>query len=353
MTLYIDMIAFYLQKAGGVTVVWKELIIRMLRDKWNLVLILQNVNCENIYFEEIMSFNPKCIYEHGISVKVNRYKAVNCPMENDCKFVSTYYRVTNYANVKQFTIVHDFTYEYYAKGIRKAVHQYQKKKSIRKADNIICVSENTKKDLLKFYPWAKDKEIHIIYNGVSNIYKPIDDKEKIDIIGLDSRAPFFVYVGSRAEYKRFDMAIDIAAHYGYNLIIVGGGQLNDDEKQRLDSKLKDNYLHRVGIDENELNLIYNKALALLYPSEYEGFGIPILEAQKAGCPVLARKGSSIDEVMMNNDVLMEKSTLSEAKKIIELFFDNKRRKQIIELGYSNALRFSWDITYEQYRKLLG
>lgn len=352
MTLYIDMIAFYLQKAGGITVVWKELITRMLRDKWNLVLILQNAKCNNIYFEEIMSLEPKFICEAGVSVKANRYRPVNNFMEKGSAFASTYYRVVNNKNIRQYTLVHDFTYEYYAKGIRKIVHQWQKRKSVRKADVVICVSENTKKDLVMFYPWANDKKVHVIYNGVSNTYEPISTKNNSNIRNEKSNYPFFLYVGSRAKYKRFDLAVDIAEYYGYMLLIIGGGRLNEDECCYLENRIKGNYIQKLGIEEVELNEIYNSAVALLYPSEYEGFGIPILEAQKAGCPVVARKGSSVDEVVNNDDILMKESTLDEARRVIGMLKDDTKRSQIIEYGYANASRFSWDITYDQYRKLI-
>ena len=74
MKLYIDMIAFYLQRAGGITSVWKELIIRLLRDKKKIVLILQKIKCENIYFNQIMELKPEIVYEQGIALSINRYE---------------------------------------------------------------------------------------------------------------------------------------------------------------------------------------------------------------------------------------------------------------------------------------
>ena len=72
MRLYVDMIAFYLQKAGGITNVWKELLIRMLRDRMDVILILQSAECHNIYFEQIMSLAPEIIYENGNNIFINR-----------------------------------------------------------------------------------------------------------------------------------------------------------------------------------------------------------------------------------------------------------------------------------------
>ena len=100
--LYIDMIAFYLQKAGGITVVWKELITRMLRDKCEVTLILQDTPCENIYFKQIMDLNPKVICENGKYTKIKRYLPVNIPFNSESIFVSTYYRIPSNSETKQF-----------------------------------------------------------------------------------------------------------------------------------------------------------------------------------------------------------------------------------------------------------
>lgn len=350
MKIYIDMIAFYLQKAGGITSVWKELLIRMLKDKLNVVLILQNTECENIYFNQIMEFSPSVIYEKGDNVKINRYLPIRCHLEKESKFFSTYYRISLNNSIQQYVIVHDFTYEYYVKGIRRMVHSYQKKAAIKYADVIVCVSENTKKDLLQFYPWAGKKEVHVIYNGVNEVYKPCDNVEIIEELGKYNDIPFLLYVGSRVVYKRFDFAVNIAEKCEYGLVIIGGGELSGEEIELLNTGIKNSYLHISPISDERLNLIYNRAFALIYPSEYEGFGIPVIEAQKAGCPVIARRGSSISEIV-KEELLIKEYSLQEVLEFISLLKDEQKRKLICQEGYLNAKRFSWAKTYEQYKKL--
>lgn len=346
--LYIDMIAFYLQKAGGITVVWKELITRMLRDKCEVTLILQDTPCENIYFKQIMDLNPKVICENGKYTKIKRYLPVNIPFNSESIFVSTYYRIPSNSETKQFTIVHDFTYEYYVKGIRKVVHAWQKKKSVKNADTVVCVSNNTKEDLLKFYLWAKEKQIYVIYNGVNDIYRPLEHKEGIDELGEYNQIPFFLFVGSRASYKRFDFAVDVANYEKKALVIVGGGLLNKQEKRLLHDKLENNYIQLMGVSDETLNKLYNMAEALLYPSEYEGFGIPVIEAQRAGCPVLAYAGSSVKEIV-SEDMLLHTLNLEETHNILSKIYSSELRKQ----GYMNAKRFSWEDTYSQYKGVFG
>lgn len=352
MKLYIDMIAFYLQKAGGITSVWKELLIRMMKDEMHVVLILQDSECHNIYFKQIMSLNPEVIYEKGSKIYINRYLPIRCHLESGSRFLSTYYRVSLDKTILQYSIVHDFTYEHYMKGIKRVVHSLQKKWAVKYANNLVCVSENTKKDLMLYYPWVRNEDIYVIYNGVSKIYQPCSSIGTVKELGRYNKNPFLLYVGSRATYKRFDVAVKIAGNRGYGLVIVGGGMLNKKESELLMHEMGDHYIHISGISDERLNLIYNKAFALIYPSEYEGFGMPIVEAQRAGCPVIACKGSSVSEVMGKKGMLLSKGEVSEAERLIDNLENKEYRAMIIAEGYKNAERFSWDKTYDEYKKLL-
>ncbi len=113
-----------------------------------------------------------------------------------------------------------------------------------------------------------------------------------------------------------------------------------------------NFVQIGGVSNPKLNLLYNYALCLIYPSAYEGFGIPILEAQKAGCPVIATANSSIPEVIGEGGLLMNKVSVNN---LCELIFQIKNSPElvttIVEEGIKNSKRFSWDICYEQTKAL--
>lgn len=311
---------------------------------------------ENIFYKKLKSLN-NIIEEKNMTSneKIMRYLDVKIKDAEKFIFHSSYYRICSSKNAINVTTVHDFTYEKHVKGIKKAIHSYQKKRAILKSKLIICISENTKKDLLHFIPEAKNKNIEVVYNGVSNeFYK----KEKIenDYDQKYSKENYIVYVGARKGYKNFDIALDVASKLNNKLkfIIVGGEKLFSEEQKIIENLMGNNYEHLVGVTMEELNSIYNYAFCLIYPSSYEGFGIPLLEAMKAGCPVLAYNNSSIPEVA-GPSLLTENNLTKEYLEKIKILKNEGIRIKIIEEGIEFSKKFSWDKMFDEildnYKKI--
>jgi mannosyltransferase len=136
----------------------------------------------------------------------------------------------------------------------------------------------------------------------------------------------------------------------YILNIVGS-QLSHDEKNILAEKLKDRYVVSKHITNLELNEIYNRVQFLIYPSEYEGFGIPILEAMAAGCPVIPMKVSSILEVSGDATIYVNENPSEISNAILRLGSSTKFRNEIISIELDNIKRFSWDKCYLETKNL--
>lgn len=344
MNIVFDNIIFSLQRSGGISVVWEELLKRVIREKDISTLFIE-YNNHNIN-RNSLDLNEEHILPKGSGlVRLKRYFNPKYEMNGKHIFHSSYYRTSPRKDAVNITTVHDFTYEYYYKGWRKSLHCFQKYNAIRNSDYIICISDNTKKDLLKFVPDVDESKIRVIYNGVSGQYRVIESPDR-RLLPFEARS-FVLFVGSREPYKNFNLTVEAIACTDLNLVVVGG-KLTEKEEQFLTQKLGTHrYKGLSHITNEDLNLLYNAAHSLLYPSSYEGFGIPVIEAQKAGCPVIAYRASSIPEVIGNSPLLMEELTPAAILESLEVLSDSIKREEIVTNGFANSERFTWDNMYKQ------
>lgn len=130
-----------------------------------------------------------------------------------------------------------------------------------------------------------------------------------------------------------------------------GSPLNQKEEALVRTSLKDRYAYAGRVSNERLNQLYNHAYCLLYPSSYEGFGIPVLEAQKAGCPVIATRASSIPEIIGDSPLLLEELTVGEICNHLARLRDEALRQSVVDHGQENARRFTWDRMYGQLQQL--
>ncbi|WP_439839357.1 glycosyltransferase family 4 protein [Aeromonas caviae] len=323
-----------LQNIGGISVLFKEIISRCHKDKINFRYFNYKENSYIYSFGEVC--RSKCL---------ERYRNFDHPSLSLNKidkyiFHSTYYRlpkVRDRENIKVVTTVHDFTYERFSHGPAKWVHRFQKNRAIRNSDIIICVSHNTAKDLMRYCP-VDIKKIRVVYNGVSDSYHQLE-------VHPNAPSKDVLFVGARNGYKNFRLAVQSVSRINdMNLHIVGGGALTRDELAYLNKYLPNRYRWLGRLTDEELNIEYNKAYALLYPSSYEGFGIPVIEAMRAGCPVIAVNSSSIPEVAGQAAILVD--TISESSLCEALLSVPSQRQYLIDAGFVQAAKFSWEKCYQ-------
>lgn len=305
MRVIADNIIFALQQYGGISVVWNEFLTRARADE----------TVELVELNYLQDRTPRFL---------ERYRTPNYKAEVPAIFHSSYFRVLPQKGVCNVTTVHDLTYHYYRHGAAKAVHLWEEKRALRHSEAILCISENTKRDVLHFYPWLKEERIQVVYNGVGDEFYPMKSVKK---------KGYLLYVGNKTvDYKRYDVAQEVSRLTGLELVSVGSPD----------------------ITRADLNRYYNEALCLLYPSDYEGFGLPVLEAQKAGCPVIAQSASSIPEVIGDQGLMVKHDTpLRMAQEMASIVREliSRPTQTIIERGIENANRFSWDKTYAQTKKV--
>lgn len=348
MDVVLDNIGFSLQKIGGLSFVWKAIIESLQKSDLTYTCLEYSGALNNEVRRKMQQFNIE--KRNSRIPKLERYLNPYIDIDTPFIFHSSHYRTTPNPNSINITTVHDFTSEKYNKGLPKIIHSWQKFNAIRNADVIVSISENTKRDILYYLPDINPQKIKVIYNGVSLDYKPIDSNLKCD------NEKYILFVGSRISYKNFSFVVDSLTDTNYSLAIVGG-PLNTNEIKLLNNKLGKSRYHYFGyLDNSKLNELYNSCFCLAYPSSYEGFGIPILEAQRAGCPVIAYNSSSIPEVIGDSSLLLEKIDIDEFHNKLATLKNYHYRQEIIANGIEKSKMFSWkkmgDSYIDLYKELL-
>lgn len=349
--IIIDNIAFAIQRIGGISVVWYEIIKRLLSDKKYDTEFIECNRVSNNYYRALLDIPSKLVKKFSSSFYiVARYWNPKLNITDPYIFHSTYYRVSRDQTAINFTTVHDFVYERCGKrNFRTKLHIWQQKRAVMKSDFVICISQNTKSDLLYYYKDVDPDKVFVVYNGVSTDYCFLDRNEKRHLPFLPNT--YCVFVGARRAYKNFKLAVESLASTQFNLFVVGP-QLTDAEIAYLDEVLgRSRYCSEYNVSNERLNEIYNFAFALLYLSEYEGFGIPCLEAQRAGCPVVAMNTSSIPEVVCERKLLISQADTLEVVEKLNLLLNIDFRKKVIAEGAMFAKQFSWDRCYRELSKI--
>jgi len=269
------------------------------------------------------------------------------------------------ADFKTIMTIHDLAYYYFPDYLTPPTIKFFKKyymESAQSADALIAISESTKKDIMKFWEVPEDR-IHVIHHGVSDKYferKPdneiLETKKKYSIPG-----DYFLFVGELNYRKNIHTLIKAFEIFqrenkGCKLVLTGklqkgtyGNTINSIIKE---TGLKNDIIFTGRVTMDELFCLYQGATAFVFPTLYEGFGLPVLEAMASGTPVISSNTSSIPEVAGDAAILVDpedKEAVAEA--MLEILNKPDLSDILVQKGLVRGKDFTWRITADKTLKL--
>jgi glycosyltransferase involved in cell wall biosynthesis len=230
-----------------------------------------------------------------------------------------------------------------------------KRAAVKRANKVICISANTQRDLIDIFGIPPEKTA-VIHLGFTLTARAASTDSVI------RNPPFLLFVGPRGGYKNFDALLDAYAssavlREGIHLLAFGGGSFSAAETGKIRDLGLQGLVRQISGDDALLSELYRQAAALAYPSLYEGFGIPLLEAMSFDCPVICSNTSSLPEVAGDAALLFDPADTDSMRAALETVVgSDELRTSLVERGRERIKNFSWDKTAMEtmrvYRELL-
>jgi len=369
--------AFMMQRFGGVSRYFSELIVGM-RSHGVFTADLPAIQTENINYHRFILREPSFSPPGYVTKFARRVLGKIIPSTKDVArnqrsiveelrkgsydlFHPTYYDpyFLDHLNGKPFVLtvydlIHELFPEYFAQHIRDEMVA-RKRQLIMAADRIIAISERTKNDIISYYSVPPEKVVTVhLATSFSRRDQDPDGTQGV-------KPPYIVFVGTREIYKNFTVLIEAISPILRNdrsmRVFCTGPGFSAAEHEVFERHDITRQMQHVSVNDEELRTLYSGAVCLAYPSAYEGFGLPILEAFACGCPVLTSNTSSLPEVGGEAVFYCDPNNLESIRHGIErLISEPDLRVDLKERGFDRLKQFSWESTVRQteavYREVI-
>ena len=356
MNILYDHQAFSLQSAGGITRYFRELMSRLSRVEGVKPVALLGLSDSHSSIPGIVGHERTFLWNHsffspGLTTYAINEALLNAVALSSGKFDiyhNTLYRFMPLARAQRFVATHhDCIQERFPESFKDRGRIFRAKRQMfQQTDLVFCVSESSRADLEEFYGVGPEKT-KVVYNGVSDMKRtPKGHAELRKIVDRD----FILYVGKRDGYKNFTgliRAMQLSGiHQTHRLLSLGGGILTAEERKQIaDAGLKEIITIVPHASFELLSESYAAASLLVYPSLYEGFGLPPLEAMQMKCPALVARSSATSEVCRDGAFFFDPNVIEEFSEMLKFsLYDTSAREAVIERGLNVVRRYSWDRT---------
>ena len=360
MRIAFDHQAFCLQRTGGVSRYFCELVSAMLPTHQDVRIFAPLYR--NVYLRDVPAANVQGYwikdyptYTAGLCTRImGRLASAAIERWQPDLIHETYYsnRPSSSKKTPAVLTVFDMISELGLMGDQVSqgdLKQTSKFQAVQRADHVICISQSTQRDLIRLFdvPASKTTVIHLGCDAVRA--KPHDAPEPVAIpLSAQQAKPYLLYVGLRGAYKNFSGLLEAYATstrlaQDFDLVAFGAGAFTHDEQTQIIALgLSLNQVRQTaGTDESLVNL-YRNAAVLVYPSRYEGFGLPPLEAMAQGCPVVSSRTSSMPEVIGEAAEYFDPDNVDDMSVAIEyVVYSSERREELISKGHVRSKMFDW------------
>lgn len=361
MKILLDPQIFYSQRFGGISRYFTELY-RSLRADARVAIVCPLFVSQNLHLQHynlqpsgikvflLRAWNRLAFWSRMLE-KNKRYTNYLLRREVADIFIPTYYDPYFLSAIgsKPFVLtVFDMIHELFPHYFGDNPTVLRKKLLMERATRIIAISKSTRQDIIRLYPHIDASKIHVVY---------LSHSIKTEAIFKDSgNKDYILFVGRREFYKNFTFFVHAVSEWlrenDMNLYCLGGGAFTIEEQNLINCLHLEDRVQQVTFKDNDLWKYYTGAFAFVFPSEYEGFGIPVLESMSCGCPVVLPEVSSLPEVAGPAGVYFELNNAASLVSKLELLRRNADfRKEIITLGFIQEKKFSWERTKEECLKV--